>query len=80
MPRVYQSLGGWWRIADETELKGGINVAFECGSGSSCYLAAMDNGRFTIGGPHAAGEEPNPEEVSLKLSSVLLGVFIFILC
>ncbi|VDD96189.1 unnamed protein product [Enterobius vermicularis] len=55
--------GGWRRICDETELKGGINIAFECGSGSGCYLAAMDNGRFTVGGPHAPGEEPNPEEI-----------------
>lgn len=63
---VLFGLGGWRRICDETELKGGINIAFECGSGSGCYLAAMDNGRFTVGGPHAPGEEPNPEEVRLS--------------
>uniref|UniRef100_A0A0N5AJ42 FRG1-like family protein n=1 Tax=Syphacia muris TaxID=451379 RepID=A0A0N5AJ42_9BILA len=55
--------GGWWRIAEETDLKGGMNVALECGSGLGSYLAAMDNGRFTVGIPHPAGEEPNPEEV-----------------
>lgn len=55
--------GGWRRINEECDLKGGINISFECADGSNCYLAAMDNGRFTIGGPHMAGEGPNPEEV-----------------
>lgn len=57
------SHGGWWRIADEVDLKGGENIAFECGDGSSCYLAAMDNGKFTVGGPHIQGEGPSPEEI-----------------
>uniref|UniRef100_A0A915BXJ5 Uncharacterized protein n=1 Tax=Parascaris univalens TaxID=6257 RepID=A0A915BXJ5_PARUN len=57
------SHGGWRRINEECDLKGGINISFECADGSNCYLAAMDNGRFTIGGPHMAGEGPNPEEI-----------------
>ncbi|KAK6014862.1 FRG1-like family protein, partial [Ostertagia ostertagi] len=56
-------LGGWWKIVEEVDLKGGEHVSFECGSGNSCYLSAMDNGRFTIGLPHPDGEEPNPEEI-----------------
>ncbi|XGW14419.1 hypothetical protein V3C99_000602 [Haemonchus contortus] len=55
--------GGWWRIVEEVDLKGGEHVSFECGSGNSCYLSAMDNGRFTIGLPHPEGEEPSPEEI-----------------
>ncbi|MFH4983631.1 hypothetical protein AB6A40_010340 [Gnathostoma spinigerum] len=55
--------GGWWRIADECDLIGGANIAVECGNGSNCYLAAMDNGRFTIGGPHIDKECPLPEEI-----------------
>ncbi|KAK6040789.1 hypothetical protein COOONC_21706 [Cooperia oncophora] len=57
------SHGGWWKIVDEVDLKGGEHVSFECGSGNRCYLSAMDNGRFTIGLPHPEGEEPNPEEI-----------------
>ncbi|KAK5970133.1 Protein FRG1 [Trichostrongylus colubriformis] len=57
------SHGGWWKIVDEVDLKGGEHVSFECGSGNCCYLSAMDNGRFTIGLPHPEGEEPNPEEI-----------------
>ncbi|KAK6745920.1 hypothetical protein RB195_012184 [Necator americanus] len=55
--------GGWWRVIDEVDLKGGEHVSFECGSGNSCYLSALDNGRFTIGLPHPEGEEPSPEEI-----------------
>ncbi|CAJ0942880.1 unnamed protein product, partial [Mesorhabditis belari] len=55
--------GGWWMIKDEVDLKGGIHISLESGNGNRCYLAAMDNGRFTIGAPHTEGEGPNPEEV-----------------
>ncbi|KHN72951.1 Protein FRG1 -like protein [Toxocara canis] len=57
------SHGGWRRISEECDLKGGINISLETADGSNCYLAAVDNGRFTIGGPHASGERPNPEEI-----------------
>ncbi|VDK25795.1 unnamed protein product [Anisakis simplex] len=59
--------GGWRRIKEESELTGGISIALECGNGSNCYLAALDNGRFTIGGPHLNGESPNPEEVGVLI-------------
>ncbi|CAI2349524.1 unnamed protein product [Caenorhabditis sp. 36 PRJEB53466] len=58
--------GGFRRIADEFDIKGGVNVAIEVagGTGSSCtYIAAMDNGKFTVGFPHPEGEGPNPEEI-----------------
>ncbi|VDM54493.1 unnamed protein product [Angiostrongylus costaricensis] len=54
---------GWWKIIDEVDLRGGEHVSLECGSGSGCYLSALDNGRFTIGMPHQKGSEPNPEEI-----------------
>lgn len=57
-------IGGWRPIENEIDLRGGINVCIECDTVPGTYLAAMDNGRFTIGGPHLAGEGPNPEEVS----------------
>ncbi|GMT18624.1 hypothetical protein PFISCL1PPCAC_9921, partial [Pristionchus fissidentatus] len=57
------SRGGWWCIKEDFDLKGGMEIALEVGDGSRCYLAAMDNGKFTIGGPHREGEGPNPEEV-----------------
>ncbi|KAJ1367857.1 hypothetical protein KIN20_028864 [Parelaphostrongylus tenuis] len=55
--------GGWWKITDEVDLRGGEHVSFECGNGNGCYLSALDNGRFTIGMPHQRGSEPNPEEI-----------------
>ena len=55
--------GGWWHIREEVDLKGGINVSFECGNVNKSYLSALDNGRFTIGGPHSEGDEPSPEEI-----------------
>lgn len=57
------SHGGWWKIVDEFDLRGGEHVSFECGSGSGSYLSALDNGRFTIGMPHQKGSEPSPEEI-----------------
>uniref|UniRef100_A0A8R1Y5E3 Uncharacterized protein n=1 Tax=Onchocerca volvulus TaxID=6282 RepID=A0A8R1Y5E3_ONCVO len=55
--------GGWRSIDNETDLRGGINICIECDTTPGTYLAALDNGRFTTGGPHLAGEGPNPEEV-----------------
>ncbi|EFO83515.1 CRE-FRG-1 protein [Caenorhabditis remanei] len=59
--------GGWRKVADEFDMKGGINVAIEVASGEKgsthTYIAAMDNGKFTIGFPHPEGEGPNPEEI-----------------
>lgn len=56
-------IGGWRSIPDEVDLKGGINVAIESLSQPGAYIMAMDNGKFTIGGPHTSGEGPHPEEI-----------------
>ncbi|VDN58091.1 unnamed protein product [Dracunculus medinensis] len=61
--------GGWWAIKDEADLKGGLSLAFESSIDSGCYLAALDNGRFTIGYPHMAGEGPNPEEMLILIKT-----------
>lgn len=46
------------------DLRGGIDIAIECGDFSRCYLAAQDNGRFIIGARHfTTGEPPSPEEI-----------------
>ncbi|VDN06293.1 unnamed protein product [Thelazia callipaeda] len=50
-------------ITSEVDLHGGINICIECSTTPGMYLAAMDNGRFTIGEPHVTGEGPNPEEI-----------------
>lgn len=55
--------GGWRRISDEIDLKGGVDVAIEMGSGNGRYVAAMDNGKFTVGPPRKLGEKPSPEEI-----------------
>uniref|UniRef100_A0A914WA56 FRG1 n=1 Tax=Plectus sambesii TaxID=2011161 RepID=A0A914WA56_9BILA len=55
--------GGWWVMTEEGDLKGGINLAIEVGDNKNCYLAAMDNGKFTLGAPHDEGDEPAPEEI-----------------
>jgi protein FRG1 len=56
--------GGWWRIDEEGDLKGGVDLVIESGSSSKTYIAALDNGKFTVGAKHFAyGEQPSPEEV-----------------
>ena len=64
------SLGGWRRISEESDLKGGIDIAIESGDYSKCFLAAKDNGRFTLGAKHFTyGEPPNPEEILTLIKS-----------
>ena len=36
-------------------------MAIELGAGA--YMAAMDNGKFTVGPPHQKGQPPSPEEI-----------------
>lgn len=56
--------GGWRRITDELDLRGGTDLVIECGDFSKCYLAAQDNGRFVVGARHfTPGEPPCPEEI-----------------
>uniref|UniRef100_A0A914XWN0 Actin-bundling protein n=1 Tax=Panagrolaimus superbus TaxID=310955 RepID=A0A914XWN0_9BILA len=56
--------GGWRRIVDELDVRGGSDVCIETGDASRRYVAAMDNGKFTLGAPHPkAGDKPNPEEI-----------------
>lgn len=60
-PRVLA--GGWWRIVEESDFRGGQELALEAGDFSNCYLAAQDNGQFTLGSKHFNELEPYPEEV-----------------
>jgi len=55
--------GGWWRITEENDFRGGIEIAIEAGDFSQCYLAALDNGRYTLGPKHFNEMQPYPEEV-----------------
>ncbi|KAI1721661.1 FRG1-like domain-containing protein [Ditylenchus destructor] len=62
--------GGWRRMADENDVRGGVDVVIECGDFSRCYLAAQDNGKFMVGIKHFVyGEQPNPEEVLMLIKS-----------
>lgn len=64
------SLGGWRRISDESDIRGGIDIVLECGDFSRCFLAARDNGKFVVGAKHFEfGEPPNPEEILILLKS-----------
>ncbi|KAI6235733.1 FRG1 domain containing protein [Aphelenchoides besseyi] len=55
--------GGWWRITEDADFRGGIEIAIEAGDFSRAYLAAMDNGTFTLGSNHFNEPEPYPEEI-----------------
>jgi len=55
--------GGWWCATDMSDVRGGGTVAIECYAQPSCYMAAMDNGKFTVGPPHDKGDGPAPEEI-----------------
>ncbi|KFD49532.1 hypothetical protein M513_09557 [Trichuris suis] len=52
--------GGWWSFTEET-VKSSCNVALE--TLPHTYVMALDNGKFTLGAPHAPGEGPSPEEI-----------------
>ncbi|KRZ53661.1 Golgi-specific brefeldin A-resistance guanine nucleotide exchange factor 1 [Trichinella nativa] len=54
------SHGGWWCMTENSKLTG-CNVAIE--TSPFTYVMAMDNGKFTLGPPHKAGEQPSPEEI-----------------
>ncbi|XP_030372782.1 protein FRG1 homolog [Scaptodrosophila lebanonensis] len=51
--------GGWWTVKLTSEITGTVAIEF----GEHSYLKALDNGLFTVGAPHAAGESPDPEEI-----------------
>lgn len=62
--------GGWRRIEEELDLRGGIEVVIECAAYSKCYLSAQDNGKFVVGAKHFEyGEPPNPEEILTLIKS-----------
>ncbi|KAH8303560.1 hypothetical protein KR018_003269 [Drosophila ironensis] len=51
--------GGWWSAKTAVEITGTVAIEF----GDRCYLKALDNGLFTLGAPHNAGNGPDPEEI-----------------
>ncbi|KAI6241628.1 FRG1-like family protein [Aphelenchoides fujianensis] len=55
--------GGWWCIKDDVDFRGGIEIAIEAGDNSRAYLAALDNGTFTLGSNHFNEPQPYPEEI-----------------
>ena len=57
--------GGWWAAEKIFEVAGPVAIQFP----NSCYVKAMDNGKFVLGPPHGDGEPPAPEEVLMALRS-----------
>uniref|UniRef100_A0A0N4Z954 FRG1-like family protein n=1 Tax=Parastrongyloides trichosuri TaxID=131310 RepID=A0A0N4Z954_PARTI len=55
--------GGWRRLTSETDLRGGIDIALECGNYGKQYLLSQNNGKFVIGPIHENNTPPDPEEV-----------------
>ena len=53
--------GGWWVAEKIFEVSGPVAIQMA----NSCYVKAMDNGKFVLGPPHGDGEPPAPEEVSI---------------
>jgi len=57
--------GGWWVAEKIFEVTGPIAIQFP----NSCYIKAMDNGKFVLGAPHADGDPPAPEEILMSMRS-----------
>jgi len=57
--------GGWWVAEKIFEVTGPIAIQFP----NSCYVKAMDNGKFVLGPPHGDGEPPAPEEILMAMRS-----------
>ncbi|PRD25194.1 UNVERIFIED_CONTAM: frg1 [Trichonephila clavipes] len=51
--------GGWWSVSVFKEISGPIAIEFQ----PHCYVKALDNGQFVLGGPHPEGTGPDPEEI-----------------
>ncbi|GIY61635.1 protein FRG1 [Caerostris extrusa] len=51
--------GGWWSVSHFKEISGPIAIEFQ----PHCYVKALDNGQFVLGGPHPDGSGPDPEEI-----------------
>jgi len=57
--------GGWWAAEKIYEIAGPVAIQFP----NSCFMRAMDNGKFMLGPPHGDGEPPAPEEIMMALRS-----------
>ena len=57
--------GGWWAAEKIYEIAGPVAIQFP----NSCFMRAMDNGKFMLGPPHGDGEAPAPEEIMMALRS-----------
>ena len=55
--------GCLWLTEKIFEVTGPIAIQFPY----SCFMKAMDNGKFVLGAPHGDGEQPSPEEVNTYL-------------
>uniref|UniRef100_A0A0K0FVM3 Protein FRG1 homolog (inferred by orthology to a D. melanogaster protein) n=1 Tax=Strongyloides venezuelensis TaxID=75913 RepID=A0A0K0FVM3_STRVS len=58
-----ESRGGWRRLILTKDIRGGMDVAFECGDFSKHFLYSQDNGKFKIGPVHEDNSSPDPEEI-----------------
>lgn len=51
--------GGWWEAKKFDEMVGAVALEFR----KQTYMKSLDDGSFTLGGPHDEGEGPNAEEI-----------------
>ncbi|CAL8091228.1 unnamed protein product [Orchesella dallaii] len=51
--------GGWWDAKKFEEMVGAVALEFR----KQTYMKSLDDGSFTLGGPHDEGEGPHPEEI-----------------
>ncbi|XP_067132910.1 protein FRG1 isoform X2 [Centruroides vittatus] len=60
------SHGGWWPVKTFDDFTGAVAIELS----PHCYIKALDNGLFVLGGPHVGGEGPSPEEIltAIRLS------------
>jgi len=51
--------GGWWMATKFDEMVGAVALEFR----TQTYMKSLDDGSFTLGGPHDEGDGPHPEEI-----------------
>lgn len=52
-------VGGWWSASKFEDIVGAVALEFR----KQTYMKSLDDGSFTLGGPHDDGDGPSPEEI-----------------
>jgi len=54
-----QTHGGWWMATRFEDIVGAVALEFR----TQTYMKSLDDGSFTLGGPHDEEDGPHPEEI-----------------